>query len=117
MKQHEFNELCELAKRVTGIDIRYVTQRKKEYVQIRSALVNVMRRYYSATTVQVGRFLNMHHTTVIHHSKDHSSRYRFEDDYANLYDQMVRFAMSNADTLNVDRVLNLMKSALSVEKV
>lgn len=117
MKAQQYNDLCVLAKQITGIDIRYIRARKKEYVQIKAAIVNVMRRYYSATTVQVGRLMNLHHTTVIHHTKDHASRYRFEDDYASLYDKLVRHAMNNSDTLKVDNLLTLMKSALSVPEV
>jgi iron-sulfur cluster repair protein YtfE (RIC family) len=114
MKDQDFNELCRLAKEITGIEVRYTRSRKKEFVQIRCAIVNVMRRYYSASTVQLGRLLDMHHTTIIHHSKDHSSRYRFEDDYASLYDKLVRHAMEKSDTISVDKMVSLMKSALVV---
>lgn len=117
MKQNQFNELCALAKEITGIDVRYSRTRKKEFVQIKAAIVNVMRRYCSASTVQLARLLKLHHTTIIHHSKDHASRYRFEDDYAALYDKLVRHVMNQSDTLKVESVLNLMKGALSVSEV
>lgn len=115
MKEQQFNELCRLAKEITGIDVRYTKSRKKEFVQIRCALVNVMRRYYSASTVQLAKLMDKHHTTIIHHSKDHSSRYRFEDDYASLYDQLVRHVMSQSETISVDKMVSLMKSSLSVD--
>ena len=115
MKDQQFNDLCRVAKEITGIDVRYTNSRKKEYVQIRCALVNVMRRYYSATTVQLGRLLDKHHTTIIHHSKDHGSRYRFEHDYASLYDQLVRHAMNQSETISVDKMVFLMRSSLSVD--
>ena len=113
-KENDFKELVAIAKEVTGVDVRYSRSRKKEYVQIKCAIVNVMRRYYSASTVQLGRLLDLHHTTIVHHSKDHSSRYRFEPDYAELYDKMVRFAMSKSETISTEKMVQLMRSALSV---
>lgn len=113
-KEIEFKELCHLAKDLTGLDIRYTRSRKKEFVQIKCAIVNVMRRYYSASTLQLGKLLDMHHTTIIHHSKDHSSRYRFEPDYAALYDKLVRHAMDKSETISTDKMIQLMKSALTI---
>lgn len=115
-KEDDFKQLCHLAKDLTGLEIRYTRSRKKEYVQIKCAIVNVMRRYYSASTLQIGRLLGLHHTTIIHHSKDHSSRYRFESDYAALYDKLVRHAMDKSETISTDKMLQLMKSALSINK-
>lgn len=114
-KEDEFKELCHLAKELTGLEIRYTRSRKKEVVQIKCAIVNVMRRYYSASTLQLGRLLDLHHTTIIHHSKDHSSRYRFESDYAALYDRLVRHAMDKSETISTDKMLQLMKSALTIK--
>lgn len=114
-KEQDFKELCHLAKELTGLDIRYTRSRKKEIVQIKCAIVNVMRRYYSASTLQLGRLLDLHHTTIIHHSKDHSSRYRFESDYAALYDKLVRHAMGKSETISTDKMLQLMKSALTIK--
>ena len=114
MKDQQFNDLCKVAKEITGLDVRYTRSRKKEYVQIRCALVNVMRRYYSASTVQLARLLDKHHTTIIHHSKDHVSRYRFQDDYASLYDQLVRHAINQSDTISVDKMVSLMRKSLSL---
>lgn len=113
-KQEDFNELVALAKEITGVDVRYSRSRRREFVQIKCAIVNVMRRYYSTKTVQLGRLLNLHHTTVVHHSNDHSSRYRFEPEYAELYDKMVRFAMNKSETINTEKMVQLMKSALSI---
>jgi hypothetical protein len=114
MKDQEFDELCNLAKEITGLDIRYTKSRKKELIQIKCAIVNVMRRYCSASTVQLGRLFNIHHTTVIHHSKDHWSRYRYEDDYSLLYDKMVRHVMDKSEVISVEKMVNLMKTSLAV---
>jgi len=116
MKEKQFNELCELAKQVTGLDIRYTRCRKREFVQIKCAIINVMRKYQSTSTVKLASLLGVHHTTIIHHTKDHPSRYRWEDDYALLYDRMVRHVMDQSDTFSLDQMMNLMRSALSVPK-
>lgn len=114
MKEQQFNDLCRLAKEITGVDVRYTKSRKKEFVQIRCAIVNVMRRYYSASTVQLSKLMDKHHTTIIHHSKDHTSRYRFDDDYASLYDALVRHVMNKSETISTNRMVSLMKNALAV---
>jgi iron-sulfur cluster repair protein YtfE (RIC family) len=114
-KEDDFKELCHLAKDLTGVEIRYTKTRKKEFVQIKCAIVNVMRRYYSTSTLQLGRLLDLHHSTIIHHSKDHSSRYRFESDYATLYDKLVRHAMSKSETISTEKMIELMKSALTTK--
>lgn len=114
MKEKQFNDLCDLAKEITGLDIRYTKCRKKEFVQVKCAIINVMRKYQSTSTVQLARMMGIHHTTIIHHTKDHPSRYRWEDDYAMLYDKMVKRVMNGSDTFSVDKMMNLMKSALSV---
>jgi hypothetical protein len=115
MKEVEFNNLCELARNITGVDVRFTRSRKKEFVQIRCALINVMRKYYSTNTVQTADLMKLDHTTIIHHTKDHPSRYRYEDDYADLYDKLVRYVMNSSETISTDKMIHLMRNALSVE--
>lgn len=110
----KFDELCGLAKKITGIDIRYTRSRKRELVHIRCAIVNVMRKYYSLNTVQIAAAFDMHHTTVVHHCKDHPSRYRYDVEYADLYDKMVRHAIDTGETINTEKMVQLMRSALAV---
>lgn len=115
MKEQQFNELCKVAKSITGIDFRYTRSRKKEFVQLRCAVINIMRKYYSTNTVQTAELMDMDHTTILHHTKDHASRYRYEDNYADLYDKLVRHVIDNTETIRTDKMIQLMKSALSVE--
>jgi hypothetical protein len=117
MKEKQFNELCELAKQVTGHDIRINRSRKKELVQIKCAVINVMRKYQSTSTVMLASLMGIHHTTIIHYTKDHPSRYRWEDDYAMLYDKMVHHVMEKSEIISVDQMMSLMKTALSVPEL
>lgn len=114
IKENQFNELCDLAKEITGVDIRLRKCRKKENVQVKCAIINVMRKYQSTSTVQLARLMSTHHTTIIHHTKDHPSRYRWEDDYAMLYDKLVRHVMNGSEIISIDKMMNLMKSALRI---
>lgn len=114
MREQQFNSLCQVAKGITGLDFRYTRSRKKEFVQLRCAVINIMRKYYATNTVQTASLMGMDHTTILHHTKDHASRYRFEDDYADLYDKLVRHVIDNSETISTDKMVQLMKSALSV---
>lgn len=114
IKEKQFDELCELAIQQIGVDIRLKKCRKKEYVQVKCAVINVMRKYQSTTTVALARMMGTHHTTIIHYTQDHPSRYRWDSEYAILYDNMVRHVMNGAMNFNLDQMLQLMKSSLSV---
>lgn len=114
MKEQVFKEVCWKAKEVTGLDIRYTRSRKKDIVQTKSAIINVLHKFYGFNLVQIGELIGMHHTTVIHHLRDHTSRYRFEDEYCQLYDHLSRHAISTSEHISVEKTLNLMRNALSV---
>jgi hypothetical protein len=114
MKEQIFSEVCQVAKEVSGLDIRYTRSRKREFVSVKCAIVNVLHKYYGLKLVQIGSLLDFHHTTVIHHLKDHPSRYRFDDEYAQIFDKLSRHAMSTTEILSVDKMMNLMKAALSI---
>lgn len=107
-------ELVGIAKSVTGYDIRYTRSRRREIINIKCAICNAMRRYYSRTIVQIASLLDLHHTTVIHHLKDHQYRYRDIDDYADLYDRMTKHIVDNSDQISTDKMIALMKSALAI---
>jgi hypothetical protein len=114
MKEQIFSDVCDKAKEVSGLDIRYTKSRKREFVSVKCAIVNVLHKYYGLKLVQIGGLIGFHHTTVIHHLKDHPSRYRFDDEYAQVFDKLSRHAMSTTEILSVDKMMNLMKSALTI---
>lgn len=114
MREQVFKEVCGKAKEVTGLDIRYTRSRKKDIVQTKSAIINVLHKFYGFNLVQIGELIGMHHTTIIHHLRDHPSRYRFEDEYCRLYDQLSRHAISTSEHISVEKTINLMRNALSV---
>jgi hypothetical protein len=110
----KFNQLVELAKEFTGLDVRYTRSRRREIINIKSAICNVMRRYHSRTIPQIGVLLNIHHTTVIHHLKDHPNRYRDIDDYADLYDYLCKQIVDSSELLSTEKILNMMRSVMAV---
>lgn len=63
-----------------------------EVIDARSALVNVIRRCYRVKLTDIGRQLNIHHTTVMHHVKQHEGRYVHRQEYRELYDELVDYA-------------------------
>jgi hypothetical protein len=110
----KFNQLAELSKDFTGLDIRYSRSRRREIINIKCAIVNVMRRYHSRTITQIGGLLNIHHTTVIHHLKDHPNRYRDIDDYADLYDHLCKHIVDSSELLSTEKILSMMRSVMAV---
>lgn len=114
MKEQIFKDVCDKAKEISGLDIRYTRSRKKEIVTVKCAIVNAMHKYYGLKLVQIGTLMGFHHTTVMHHLRDHPSRYRFDDEYAQIFDKLSRHAISTTEILSVDKMMNLMKSALAI---
>jgi hypothetical protein len=108
MKQEKFEELLAMCPPL-------VRSRRKEIVHAKSAIINVMRRYYSTTTVELGRMLDLHYTTVIHHTADHPTRYRFESNYADLYDRMVRHVMNTDGIVDSKSMISLIRENLAVK--
>lgn len=108
-----FDKLCLRTKELTGIDVRYTRQRKREIIHAKASLINVLNRYYGLNTVQLGRCFDLHHATIIHHLKDHPYRYRYEDEYAKIYDSLTRFSLEDSsNAINVERMTALMKDSL-----
>lgn len=114
MREQVFREVCKKAQEETGLDIRYTKSRKKDIVQTKSAIINVLHKFYGFNLPQIGELIGMHHTTVIHHLRDHPSRYRFEDEYCQLFDKLSRHAMSTSEHISVEKTLTLMRNALSI---
>lgn len=110
----KFVEMVSIAKTITGFDVRYTRSRRREIINIKSAICNVMRRYYSRTITQIAELLDIHHTTVIHHLKDHPYRYRDIDDYADLYDRMTKHIVDSSEQISTEKMLGLMRSALAI---
>lgn len=114
MKEQVFKEVCSKAKEVTGLDVRYTRSRKRDIVQTKSAIVNVLHKFYGLNLVEIGGLIGYHHTTVIHFLRDHSARYRYDNEYCQIYDQLSRHAMDTTEYISVDKMLGVMKNALSV---
>lgn len=87
-----YNKLCNHAKDMAGIDIRYVRRRRHaEIIRIRACIMVIMIRYYRISTVSIGRLMQRDHATVVHHHGNHSSRYQSEEEYYNLYTLLCGF--------------------------
>lgn len=110
--------LAEIAKDDTGVHISYIrdsqvcytTSRRKEVVMIKACIMNILYKYHSQTTVQIGRIFRCHHSTVIHHLQAHPQRYDWEDDYHDLYNilctesqKMSAYAFDTVGTLRLLR--------------
>lgn len=112
-----YNNLCEYAKEITGIDITKVGRiRRKEYVRIRASIIVSMLKYLGASTVDMGEIMGLDHTTIIHHRNNHKGRYRSDDEYLYTYDSISKYLVrisDNKDNVELGSVLNLIKSTLS----
>jgi len=111
-KSEVFNGLCEYAVEVTGIDIRYAKGRREEYVRLRAAIMVILMNYYGVTTTLAGHFFNRDHTTAVHHKANHPWRYKSDDEYAYLYDELVKHVLlckRNQVDLDVQEVLEYIK--------
>lgn len=106
MRNH-YDELRQLAIRETGIDIGKVKRRDRPIIQAKAAVINILRQYYGYTTVKIAKELGLHHTTIVHHSSAHLSRYRFESDYSELFDKL---SVSAKNSDNVDEIVELIRS-------
>jgi chromosomal replication initiation ATPase DnaA len=89
---HIFQHLCEAGTSLRHIDIRKTRRRTSEVVRLKSAIAVILTKQYGLTTVEVGKLMGKDHTTVVHYRKEHYSRYRDDDEYAYLYDQLSTIA-------------------------
>jgi|Laugresbdmm110dd_1035094.scaffolds.fasta_scaffold02758_12 chromosomal replication initiation ATPase DnaA len=111
-KEEVFNELCEEGKKITGIDVRLAPRRKKENIHLRASIMVILMNYFGVTTTSAGKLFNRDHTTAVHHRANHQWRYRCDDEYADIYDRLVRYVVAiNKDKSQVDlsEILGLIK--------
>lgn len=115
MKPEEtYQHLVAKAKEYTGLNIAYTKTRKFEIVMIKGCVINIMFRYFGYNTVQTGRVMGMHHSTIIYHHRHHAHRYRNEHEYANLYDYLAKHCtIEENPAIDVDEMIQIMKRTLS----
>lgn len=110
MTKEQFEKLINEAQDVTGIDILKTKSRKIEVVDAKVAVVNIMRKFYGTSMQVTANMLRYtHHTTILHHERDHSARYRFRPQYADVYDELCNRCVSRNTAINVNEIINLMK--------
>lgn len=115
MKIKYFDRICDKALELTDIDVRFQKSRKKEVVEVKVAVINVMHKFYGFSTVYLGKLFGNDHATIIYHLRDHDSRYMYVRIYAELFDELRRYAMSiTEDSINVVNAIQLMESALKI---
>ena len=113
--EENYKNLTAKAKAYTGIDVTYTRTRKFEIVMIKACIINILYRYFGGNTVQIGKLLNMHHSTIIYHESAHANRYKNEGEYGALYDYLARQSMSGHKSLiNVDEMVQIMRRTMTV---
>lgn len=116
MKAEEnYRLLVAKAKELTDLDITYAKSRRFEVVMVKACVANILSRYFGYTTLLIGKLIGMHHSTVIHHLRNHSDRLRQEDEYSELYDQLSKYT-SNNDTapMDVDGIVSALRACMCV---
>ena len=112
-KEH-FDALCEHGRELNGIDIRYSKGKKGKVVLIKAVIINVMIRLYKISLSELGiDLLKRDHTYPLYHRDNHKGRYQSDDEYADLYDRMVKFALNRKTTqtqLGIDDILVCIKA-------
>jgi hypothetical protein len=115
MKIKYFDRICDKALELTDIDVRFEKRRKGEVVEVKVAVINIMSRYYAFSSVYLGRLFGNHYATILYHLKDHDSRYMYVPTYAELFEELKKYAMSiGEDSVNLNTAIELMKSSLTI---
>lgn len=110
MNKEQFEKLINETLDVTGIDILKTKSRRIEVVDAKVAVVNIMRKFYGTSMQLTADMLKYtHHTTILHHEKDHSARYRFRPQYADVYDELCKRCVSRNTAINVNELVKIMK--------
>lgn len=105
-----FDELCDFMKKQSGLDYRYTRSRRRIFVNLKCCIINNMRRQFGTTLTEIGRLMDLHHSTIIHHIRDHQYRYKGDVDYAELYDDVNNYILEkDFNTNNLDQILVLIK--------
>lgn len=110
MIKEQLENVIKEVSEITGIDILKTRSRRVEVVDAKVAASNFMRKYYGTSmqlTADVLKYTN--HTTILHHERDHESRYRFRPQYADVYDELCNRCVSRNTAINVNEIMNLMK--------
>ncbi len=118
--KHEKNylRLIELCKEYNGIDASVRNSRKHELVLVKGCIFNVLSKYFGATTTAIGKLFDLHHSTIVHHHAIHFTRYRYEDEYATLYDYLIlKCNEMDKSFIDVEDVIKKINSALSTKKI
>lgn len=110
--KHE--SLCLIVKGAIGIDVRYTRSRREEIVMAKACLINVLNRMYGVNTVRLGKLFGIHHSTAIHHIKNHSIRFQQSNDYYEIYNQLLKSCYDLEENSNVLDTINLINSTLDV---
>jgi hypothetical protein len=106
-----FDQLCEAGISLRKIDIRKTRRKSADVVRIRFAIGNILTKHYGMTTVEVGRLMGKDHTSIVHYRKLHKSRYRSDDEYALLYDNLSRLATEKESPMGegIEEVIQMIR--------
>lgn len=111
MREEKFQQMKDIIKDICGVDIRYAKGRKQEYVRPRAAFCVVATYWHNFILEDVAEYVGYKdHTSVIHHRDNHAGRYRSDDEYASLYDELFSRVRVNTPDLDVEHVITMIKS-------
>ena len=114
----ELLRLAQIAKDYTGqgivyvkdSEVRVVRSRKFEVVMIKACIMNILASQYQLGPVKIGRLFNIDHSTAIHHTQAHEIRYKFEPEYKDLYDILLKESINkNPYFVDVDEVVQMIR--------
>jgi hypothetical protein len=100
--QEQFDSLVDETAKITGINIKYTKNRKYDVVVAKACVINILSNFFGANTVRIGKLMDIHHSTVIHHLKCHGDRHRYEDEYI------------GKSSIDVHEIITIMRRALSL---
>lgn len=114
--EKNYLRLIELCKEYNGIDASVRKFRSHQMVLAKACIFNVLSKQFGATTTAIGELFDLHHSTIVHHHSAHYTRYRYEDEYANLYDYLIsKCNEDNKSVIDVDDVIQKIASSLSTK--
>lgn len=115
-----FDRLTFFAKENHGLDITKLNGiRKGPYVRIRASIIVSMMKHFGTKSVEMAEAFNIDHTSVLHHKKNHAGRYQSDDDYAEIFDEISKYAISvraelvGEDSTELPKVVSLIRGVAS----
>ena len=96
----EYHDLCEFAKNKYGIDIRKDRSRKAGAVRIRHAIGKILSVNLGYTLTEIGKQMGVDHTVIVYCRSLHSSRYRSDQAYAKVPDELEAYKSPTDESLN-----------------